>query len=72
MSTVEFCVEFSEAMGSGIYCRGESLRIRVGRLDDLDAAWERTFSMGNNIYWQGFVGYSITMAKRFLNNIIML
>ena len=38
-----------------------------------DAAQQRrlstTFPMGNNIQWQGFVGYSITMAKRILNYI---
>ena len=35
-------------MADGI-AGGESLRIRVGRLDDLDAASERNFSMGNSI-----------------------
>ena len=36
---MQLCVDFSEAMGGGI-AGGESLRIRVGRIDDLDAASE--------------------------------
>ena len=39
------------------------------RMPPSNAASVRTFPMGNNIQWQGFVGYSIAMAKRFLNYI---
>ena len=55
------CVDFSEAMGGGI-AEGSPTKscssAVVLWMPHSYAASERTFPMGSNVCWQGFVGYS--------------